>query len=307
LFNQLRFSLIAGDALAFAFGYTSLLLPYAITFNNHVVAAGFITAALLLLVEAQEDSSGWRMAAAGGCASLAAVTDLPAGSAFLFAFGLWLTMDSRRFPVAFVLGALPLVLIHCVSQSMVTGTPLPAEFYPQSFLYPGSYWASAEGTFHETGPRWQFGLEMMFGPQGWLTMTPVLVFGIIGLGVSLFGPRGPLRFAALSVIAASVVTLVFYIWLTRRTDFAGQSFGTRHLLAISPVLYLFAAATISRCRGRAVIVVFLGLTLIGAVYAWHGIADPWRRIEERSDPALLALQRLTLYPTNGFRDSRGGN
>ena len=175
--------------------------------------------------------------------------DLPSGGACLMVFGAWLAIAERRFPWLYAVSAGPSLLLHAVLQSLVTGSPLPAEWYPESFLYPGSYWATAAGTFHETGPRWRFGLEMLIGLQGWLTITPVLWLGLTGVATVLAGKSPDMvrhRQGAQAVGSVLVLVLVFYIWCTRRTDFAGQSYGTRHLLALSPLVYYFAVDWLSR-------------------------------------------------------------
>ena len=280
LLGRLRFQTSLADVLALAFGYGSLLLSYSVTFNNHVVAAGLFDR----IANADDRGAGHEATCGaalwiGGLVGLAAVVDLPAGGAAPVAFGVWLAICHRGIPIAYAAGAAPFLLLHCVLQSLVTGSPLPAELYSQAFLFPRSYWTTPAGTFQEIGPRWQFGLEMLIGPQGWLTVTPVLVFGLAGAASVLIRPRDPLRGAALCVVAIFIIVFVYYIWFTRRTDFAGQSYGTRHLLAISPLVYYFAVVLLSRCRRNAAVALFTTLVLFGAVYALQGVKDPWTRIE----------------------------
>ncbi len=128
----------------------------------------------------------------------------------------------------------------------MTGTPLPVEMYPEAFNYPGSFWLTPEGTFEEYGPRCWFGLELLLGPPGWLTLTPVLAFGLVGPGdgARSGGATRSGRWPAV-VLVSLVVLLVYYTFVVRRTDFAGQSFGTRHLLAITPAVYLFAVVALA--------------------------------------------------------------
>ncbi len=300
LLRRLSFGRLWSDILALAFGYGSLLLPYALTFNNHAVAAGLMTAAfLLVLKELDHARQTWRCSVAGGLAGLAAVIDLPAGGAVFLAMASWLAVSRPTAPWAFAVGGLPFLVLHCVLQSLVTGSPLPAEFFPESFLYPGSYWASEAGVFHETVPRWQFGLEMLFGPQGWLTVTPVLALGFIGMGVSILRSDS-FRAAAWTIGGASAAVLFYSIWLTRRTDFAGLSYGTRHLLALSPLVYFFAATLLARSRRKSIRVLFILLFGIGATYTVMGAKDPWSRIEQREEWPLRAVKLFTLYPWSSY-------
>ena len=174
---------LGADLLTLAFGFGSQLLTYAVTFNNHSVAAALIAGAMAKALLERPGSRAWRdRFAVGLLAGFAAVIDLPAGCLMLAGLGLLLAVRSRMIPLAFLAGSSGPLLFHAWLQSQVTGTPLPVEMYPGAFDYPGSFWLTPDGTFHEYGPRICFGLELLLGPPGWLTLTPVLGFGLAGLG-----------------------------------------------------------------------------------------------------------------------------
>ena len=296
---------IVADVLTMALGFGTQMLTYAVTFNNHTVAAAAITGAMALTLLERRGSKGVRdRSGAGLLAGLAAVIDLPAGCLTLAGLGAIQTVRSRSFPWAYALGAVGPLLLHCWLQSLVTGTPLPVEMYPEAFVYPGSFWLTPDGTFHEYGPRRWFLVELLLGPPGWLTLTPVLAFGLAGLGMALARRGDPLRPAAALVAGSLAVLLAYYAFAVRRTDFAGQSFGTRHLLAITPAVYFFAAEALARLRGRWTSALFAILTTVGVFYAYHGMIDPWARIEERElkEPTLRVAQRyLVIYPYSRTR------
>ena len=188
------------DLLTLGLGFGSLLLTYAVTFNNHSVAAALITGAMAFtLLESPARAPRDRFLA-GLMVALAATIDLPAGGVMLAGLGLLQVARSRSIPWAFASGAVGPLLLHAWLQSRVTGTPLPVEMYPSAFNYPGSFWTTPAGTWREHGPRWRFGLELLVGPQGWLTVTPALIFSLIGLGLGAGasgrpspsdGPGGP--------------------------------------------------------------------------------------------------------------------
>jgi hypothetical protein len=171
---------------------------------------------------------------------------------------------------------------------------------PQAFDYAGSYWTTEAGRFRETVPRWAWGLELLVGPQGWLTVTPALAFGLLGIALIACRRSDPLRPAAWTAGAVTAVLIAYYTWGVRRTDFAGLSFGTRHLLAVSPIVFFFAVAGLDRLRNRWANVAFALVLVVGIVYAWAGMIDPWSRIERRPDVALRVLQRGVLYPWSSY-------
>ena len=291
----------SADLLTLAFGFGSLLLTYGVTFNNHGVAVGLLTMALAdVLLEPAGARRPGRRFATGLLSGLAAAIDLPAGGTLMVGLAIWLGVRSRRPPIAFLAGvALPL-LAHALLQLAITGSPLPAEMTPEAFAFRGSYWTTGAGAWVENGPRWRFGLELLVGPQGWLTVTPVLALGLVGLIRIALKPGDPLRPLAWTVGATVAVLLVFYTWGVRRTDFAGLSFGTRHLLAIGPAVYAFAVAALARWRGRAMIALFCLLWAVGLIYAVAGMLDPWSRIERREEPPLRVLQQAVLYPRTSY-------
>ncbi len=293
------------DLLTLGFGFGSLLFTYGVTFNNHSVAAALLTGCFALAILENPDGKRVKFtrALAGFLAGLAATIDLPPGALLLAGIAAWQTVKFRKLPLPFLAGALPPLLLHCLLQSAVTGSPLPAEMYPKAFEYPGSYWMTAAGAWKETVPRWQFGLEFLFGHQGWFTITPVLFFLPVGLAFVLARRTDPLWPAAALIAGMVLVLVVYYVWGVRRTDFAGQSFGTRHMLAITPLCFFFAIVGLQRLHRRAVTIVFLALIAAGGIYAVSGANDPWSRVEKRAqtNTAVRMLQKLVIYPWSSYR------
>ena len=257
IFQGVPIAPLLADLLTLGFGFGSQLFTYAVTFNNHSVAAALILGAMALtLLERPGSKAARDRFGVGLFTGFAAVIDLPAGCLMLAGLGLILAIRARSIPWAFAVGSVGPLLLHGWLQSLVTGTPLPVEMYPAAFDYPGSFWLKPEGTFHEYGPRFWFGLELLIGPPGWLTLTPVLAFGLVGLVRAIRRKGDPLRPMAAVVLGSLVVLVVYYTWVVRRTDFAGQSFGTRHLLAITPAVYVFAVDALARARGRLIPLLF---------------------------------------------------
>ena len=121
------------DLLALSCGLGTLLLSYGVTFNNHSVAAGLLTAALALVLLEPTGSPGLkvRRILIGILAGAAAAIDIPAGCAMLVGLGLWLASRSRRTPWGYLAAAAVPLLVHAVLQTLATGTPLPVEMTPE--------------------------------------------------------------------------------------------------------------------------------------------------------------------------------
>ena len=298
---------IASDLLALGLGFGTQVLTWAVSFNNHSVAAACILGSMALTLREHPGRRGLLdRLLAGLLAGLAATVDLPAGCLFLAGIGLIQWGRAWPFPWAYALGAAGPLALHAWLQSLVTGSPLPVEMYPEAFHYPGSYWLTDEGTFREYGTRAGFALELLVGPAGWLTLTPALLFGLLGLGLTIARRGDPARPIALVVGGSLAVLVGYYAWGVRRTDFGGQSFGVRHLLAITPAVYFFAAVALAKLRGRVAPALFVVLMGVGVFYAVEGVRDPWSRVEEREeeDPAIRAAQRFVAYPYSRARHKR---
>lgn len=290
------------DLMAVLLAVCSPLLVYGVTFNNHSVAAGLLSIALtdVLLAERKKPSPG-KLLRVGLLVGLATVVDIPAGGAVLIGLTGFLIVKEQRVPWSLFLGVVPPLLLHAALQFSVTGSPLPAELTPRVFEYPGSYWLTEAGRWREPGPRWKFALDMLAGYQGWLTVCPALVVGVGGLAWFCTRRGDPLRGSAMVVGLILMVLVVNYVWVVRRTDFAGQSFGTRHLLPMVPTVLAFSVITVARFARRGAWVALAVLVLIGGVYAHAGMLDPWSRVENRDDSMLGLVKRLTPYPWSTYQ------
>ncbi len=287
------------DILTILLGIGTLVGSYAVTFNNHSVAMGLISCATALVyLAACRDRLGWKISVAAGLmVSLAAVIDIPAGGAAFVGIMLWVATRSRgQTMVSFLLAAVGPVLLHGLLQWQSSGSPMPVESRPELFEYPGSYWLTERGRWHETVPRWQWALEFVFGPQGWITVTPALIVGLAGIVAALVGRNRELRSLACVTGAVVVSLVIYYTAFVRRTDFGGMSFGTRHLLPLVPLVWFFAAALLARLHSPYWGIAFGVLVLLGVLYASLGVQDPWKRIEQRGDALSTMLRPLALYP-----------
>lgn len=242
-----------------------------------------------------------RAALVGFAAAFAATIDLPAGALWWATLGAWLAWEDRRAILPFAIGSFAPIALHTALQWPITGSPLPVEFYPEGFEYPGSYWSTEAGTFREQGSRSWFLLELLVGPQGWLTVTPLLLLAPVGWALGWRSGGRPRVFAA-ATIGTTAILLAYYAFGVRRTDFSGLSYGTRHLLAITPVVGFWSVyGAFGSRRRRWLVPGLVVLWMVGLVYAYQGMRDPWSRIERRGEPSIRILQKLVPYPHSSYR------
>ena len=295
---------------AAAFG--TLLTPFLITFNNHVLAAFAALAALYaaLPVAFPEAPGGGRVrggagrfAAAGVAAGLLFNFELP-GAAFIAALGLLLLL---RAPVRTLLWFTPplllLVATYFALNHLATGQWLPVyeKIDTPWYQYPGSIWATIyQGTGHGiefakyTESRWMYAFHLLFGHHGWFSLTPINLLGAAGMTLAFVHlwkrmragrqPDAPATpgwdLTAAGAAAVSAVVFVFYACVVSTANYGGWTNGPRWLLWLTP-LWLFSALPVAdwfgrRRWGRALCLALLALSVLSASYSdWNPWRHPW--------------------------------
>jgi hypothetical protein len=287
---------------AAAFG--TLLTPFLITFNNHVLAAFAALAALYAALpvafqDAPNDgprvAGAGRLLAAGVAAGLLVNFELPA-AAFVAALGLLLLI---RAPVRTLLWFLPpmllLVAAYFLLNHLATGQwrPVYEKIDTPWYQYPGSVWTtihpgSGRGVEFAkyTESRGMYAFHLLFGHHGWFSLTPVNFLGAAGMiaaVIALIRRRrlgGGWGITTVGSLAVSLVVFVFYAFVVETANYGGWTNGPRWLLWLTP-LWLFAmlpaADWLDRHRwGRVLCLVLLALSVLSASYFdWNPWRHPW--------------------------------
>jgi hypothetical protein len=287
---------------AAAFG--TLLTPFLITFNNHVLAAFAALAALYAALpvafpdtpDASPRAGGaGRFLAAGLAAGLLVNFELPA-AAFVAALGLLLLI---RAPLRTLLCFLPplllLVAAYFLLNHLATGQwrPVYEKIDTPWYQYLGSVWAtihpgSGRGVEFAkyTESRGMYAFHLLFGHHGWFSLTPVNFLGAAGMIAAVIGllRHRPISrgwdITTVGSLAVSLVVFVFYAFVVETANYGGWTNGPRWLLWLTP-LWLFAmlpaADWLGRRRwGRVLCLALLALSVLSAGYSdWNPWRHPW--------------------------------
>ncbi len=258
----------------FLTGAGTMILPYSVTFNNHVPAAAAITAALYFLLQEQKTPSAASLWAAGFLAALAFNLDLAPGGIALAGFGFIAAAKPPRGKRAgwYVLGAvIPLVLYGFLNW-LVTHDFKPIYLHPEYYNYPGSILLSYDALkrpFGKTYPAQIF--HMTFGYRGFFSYSPILLWGLIEAVWRL--RRGEDRLLAAVALAIPFLSAASYA--SQTGGMAGGSYGMRWLLPATPLLMFFTGQSLvgglSR-RGRTALGVAAGFSMVVAAL---GVPRPW--------------------------------
>lgn len=260
----------SGTAAAVVFGVATLLLPFSGLFFSHALAA-FLNAAAFALVffaHRAEPGSAVRLVAAGGLvAGLAISTEYP-NALVALALGVYAfcRRDRVRRAIAYSLGVAGGLVPLFAYNAWAFGTPF-------HLSYAGALTEDVTGNafFGLDPPSLRAATELLFSSLGLLTVTPVVLCGL--LGAVILYRRGLRAEAVLFVLLPSlfvVYTSGFF------TPFGGIG-PPRYLVPVLPFLAVplavalrsFPAVTVALALVSAVVMVGTTSTYALAGYDWE--------------------------------------
>ena len=288
-----RIFVVAAGTLA------TLLNTFAVSLNNHIVAAVSATLALYAVVRVWCDGETRRRyyVTAGFFAAFTAANELPA-LAFLalVALALW-TCDRRAWLQGFLPAALLVVVAFfatnyaahdCLSPPyMHKSSDDPEEnWYMYSYTIDGvereSYWMNRQGIDQGEPLKLTYALHTLIGHHGIFSLTPIWLLSAVGV-VMWWRCGDPRRQGlAIGIAMLTIVCLVFYIALRPQVDrnYGGMTSGLRWMFWFAP-LWLVAmiptADWIARSRARqTVALLLLAISVFSVSYpTWNPWTQPW--------------------------------
>lgn len=226
--------------------FASLLLPYALVFTNHVLAAALLFGAFVFA--SRIGSPTWGGMAAfltGFLSTTSAAVDLIAGTVFFLAVAAvgWRRMtNSQR--LALAAGAFIPTALHMTLNRVTLGTWATGYLIKGSLEYPGSPWI-AQVTGEATSFRaYCSGLyHYLFGHGSVLVLQPLAVAGACCA-------VGTLRKQVTAAGVGAVAALVFTVLLVPKFSIGlgGSLYGPRHIIPVLPLLYAFLSFEFVRDR-----------------------------------------------------------
>ncbi len=277
-----------------AASWATLLTTFAVTLNNHLIAAAAATLTLWATLRIWHEGSRRidEFVLAGAAAAFCAANELPALS-LLAACGVALLWKApRQTLMGFVPAALVVVLAFFTTNYAAHGSWIPPyahrgedadeNWYIYEYERNGrtiqSYWQTRSGIDLGEQSRAVYAVNVLVGHHGVFSLTPVWMLTIIGLGMMLMGRDKSLRLIAAALLALSLICLAFYLSrpLIDR-NYGGTSSGFRWMLWFAP-LWLFGMlpATDAAARRRWTRGACLLLLMFSVVSAAYPTWNPWR-------------------------------
>jgi hypothetical protein len=277
----------------------TLLTPFAVVLNNHVVAAvctAIAVDAFLRNWSGDDRRCRW-FAVAGFFAAFAAADDLPALSLLALLSAAMFTRNWRAWLMRFLPAASLVVGAFFATNYAAhdsfrppylhrSETDAADNWYDYSYTLDGkeraSYWRDPQGLDRGEASRLVYGLHVLIGHHGVLSLTPIWLLSVWGAWMWMRGSDERLRQVALGVALVTAVCLVFYIGLRPQQDrnYGGMTAGFRWLFWQAPLWLLVmipAADRVARTRrGMAMALVLLAFSVLSASYpTWNPWTQPW--------------------------------
>jgi hypothetical protein len=280
--------------------FGTMLTPFAITFNNHTVAA---CSALFALYPVLRGDSWYRFALAGFLAGFAACCELPA-AAFLVALGVVLLIQSPvRTLLCFVPAAVIPIAGMLATNYLAIGslTPVYSKLDSPWYQYAGSPWLRDPSKVNTSidfldESKSAYAFNLLLGHHGLFSLAPIWLLALAGMIVGIFRfarseRAGLLPLTDLSVKGdqqlrlvcslAFVLTFVvvgFYIYKTN--NYGGWTNGPRWLMWLTPLWLLAMIPIVDRMSERrwlrGLAYLFLVFSVLAANYRdWNPWRHPW--------------------------------
>jgi hypothetical protein len=277
----------------------TFLSTFAVTLNNHIVAAVSAAVAVYALVRILYDGERrWRyFALAGLAAAFTAANELPALS-LLALVGLMLLWRAPRetflaFAPAVAVVATAFFGTNWIAHESLrppyahrSATDPEDNWYSYTYTINGperqSYWLNRQGIDIGEPSQATYAVHALVGHHGVFSLTPMWLLSVWGIGAWLLSADRSRREMAMLIGLISIICLVFYIGLRPLEDrnYGGMTSGLRWMFWCAPLWLLAlipAADRLSRSTaGMALAAMLLTLSVMSASYpTWNPWVHPW--------------------------------
>ncbi|MDB5321089.1 MAG: hypothetical protein JWN40_2720 [Phycisphaerales bacterium] len=298
-----------GLALSVALG--SGLISYATVLNPHAPAAALVLSACSCLFHVTAARNPTRTGAwlmiAGLCAAFAAVIDLSAVIFLVLLAGVILAFRwnwSLRLGgvLLYLIGATPAILMHAALTMPITGDLRPGFLHPELGGARRPSVAANPADDIDEGARpapWKIALfrsldrtaGALIGSKGLLSHYPVVIIGMIGLGLVLrrHWPASTKVMAAVT-LAGAVGIVAAYIVL--RVDWGQAMFGPRWFIVFLPLTLFWAGAWLRKSHHKATWAVAGVLLVFSMTVSILGAAAPFVRSLPGQYTVVAAIKKI---------------
>ena len=278
-------------------GTGTLVLPYSIVFNNHIVSGSLLLLSFYCLLKSRNNRTS-RVISTGILISLAGNIELNCFLFIPFCFLYFLMTKSFKLGVIFILSCVPLILIYFWLNFYLSGSIIPPATNPVLWDYPGSVFnqtnLSGLATHDSSSALTEYAFHMILGNRGLISHTPILLFSIFAL-VKIFRLKHfQYKTEYLYILAASLAFILIYI--LRTNNYSGWDYGIRWFATPMLLLCLPLAHIGNEIRSsRVTRILFILTTILSVILSLVGTYDPF--VKEMITLQLPVLGSFNSYYT----------
>lgn len=275
----------------------TLMLPYSLVFSNHA-ASGSLLAIGVFFLFGSGPAGLWRTAIGGVFLALAGAIDI-ACFVFLPFLALHLVRRSAKHVAVFSLSVAAVVSVYFNLNLTTTGSLLPPALNAALWDYPGSQFGegnlSGLARHSSAGAAVNYAFHALVGARGLFVHSPVIIFGLLGLG--RLGTI-PARYARSMVFLVTVASCVFVFgYLVGSVDFSGNAFGIRWFASIMIPLSFGMAPLEDRLREEKPLkVLFVIVAIWSILLSILGSVSPFSiRVDYQTPPGAPIAPNIETF------------
>lgn len=265
------------DITTLIVGTGTLVLPYAIVLNNHIVSGVLLLLSFYYFLKSKNNNIP-NIALSGFLISLAGCVDLNCFIFIPFAFVFFLFTRSVKLGCVFLLSCVPLIVIFLGLNFYTSGSIIPPAMNQVLWDYPGSSFnqenLSGLATHKGILGILNYTFHMILGNRGLISHTPILLFSIFALIVTFRDKYFPYKKEYLYILTASLAFMLLYILKT--VNYSGFAFGIRWFASVMFILCLPLAHIKREVIGsRRLKILFIVITLFSILFSLVGTYNPF--------------------------------
>ncbi|NEQ53141.1 MAG: hypothetical protein F6K11_23890 [Leptolyngbya sp. SIO3F4] len=266
------------DLVTLVVGAGTLLLPYALLFNNHAPSGVLILIGFYFLLDFRRQATFKKPIYAGLFFSLAGGIDITQFLFLPFIFGLF-AIRSIKAGVTFAIACLPILALYLFLNFHMFGNFMPPAMNASLWDYPGSAFGpetlSALATHDGFADILLYGFHMLLGHRGLITHTPLLLLAILGW-VAFYKQNWGFRYKTEYICLLFVCFLYMGIYIYKSINYSGWAYGVRWF--VSPMFLLcFPIAWLENGvrSSRVMRLFFVGVTCLSIFISLIGTYKPF--------------------------------
>lgn len=174
------------DITTLIVGTGTLVLPYSIVLNNHIVSGILLVLSFYYLLKSKNNKL-YNVALSGLLVSIAGSIELNCFLFIPFAFVFFLLTKSLKSGIIFLIACVPFIIIFFGLNIYTSGSLIPPAMNKALWDYPGSIFnqenLSGLATHKGIVGILVYSFHMILGNRGLISHSPVLLFSIYGMSI----------------------------------------------------------------------------------------------------------------------------